>query len=68
MVRPVRRHLRSQPRKIPQRREGPQAVTRGYAMKSVLMLAIMLEVVAVGVQVDPRHMWPMISGRCGCFE
>ena len=29
-------------------------------MKSVLMLAIMLEVVAVGVQVDPGDMWPMI--------
>jgi len=29
-------------------------------MKSVLMLAIMLEVVAVGVQVDPRDMWPVI--------
>jgi bile acid:Na+ symporter, BASS family len=29
-------------------------------MKSVLMLAIMLQVVAVGVQVDPRDMWPVI--------
>jgi bile acid:Na+ symporter, BASS family len=29
-------------------------------MKSVLMLAIMLQVVAVGVQIDPRDMWPVI--------